>query len=348
MACTWCREPITPLDAQTSSGRESWHTRCWNEAAERQCQYIEEMDNLEGFTPRPAPPDGSRPALPDESGPKPIWSEVIEEMATATNNRPTRDVVEFPPNGPVTVALKYPQGRTISGQYGERVMYTLTDGRVMFLAPEVAERIESLGINVRESFTITRGSSQNGAPASWDIARVAGEQPNGTLVLQAPASSTPKLPAPAATADGGIPRTPPGSALVDEANILVDSFAQVLERSLTLYQGRIKPEKGEGAAHLGLYPAAEAFDRRVVKLPPRQRVWARCQLPYQSCSPTNSSARTSPGRSTAGSGNAVSPPRHARDRRTTRPTGRGFVPCPASPAGSQAGAKRLIPGRMAA
>ena len=30
---------------------------------------------------------------------------------------------------------------------------------------------------------------------------------------------------------------------MDEANALVDSFAQVLERSLSLYQGRVKPEE---------------------------------------------------------------------------------------------------------
>ena len=30
---------------------------------------------------------------------------------------------------------------------------------------------------------------------------------------------------------------------MDEANVLVDSFAQVLERSLTLYQGRVKPDE---------------------------------------------------------------------------------------------------------
>jgi hypothetical protein len=244
MTCECCRESIALLDAQTSSGREHWHTRCWNEAAEERQLYLEEMDNLEGFTLHNAPPDRSRPALPDELGPKPKWSEVINDMATATNSRPTRDVVEFPPNAPVTVALKYSQGRTISGQYGERVMFTLTDGRVMFLAPEVAGRIESLGINVRESFTITRGSaSQNGAPATWAIARVAGEQPNGTLVFHAPDSSTPKPPTSAATPDGGIPRKQPATALVDEANALVDSFSQVLERSLTLYQGRIKPEE---------------------------------------------------------------------------------------------------------
>ena len=240
MTCEWCDKSIQLLDARTSNGPEHWHTRCWNESAEQRRQYFEEMDDLEGFTLHNAPPDRSRPALPDELGPKPQWSEVINDMATATNHRPPRDVVDFPPNATVTVALKYSQGRTISGQYGERVMFTLTDGRVMFLAPEVAGHIESLGINVRESFTITRGStSQNGAPATWDIARVAGEQPNGTLVLQAPGSSTPKPLASAATPA----RKQPGSALVDEANTLVDTFAQVLERSLTLYQGRIKPEE---------------------------------------------------------------------------------------------------------
>ena len=113
----------------------------------------------------------------------------------------------------------------------------------MFLAPEVAGRIESLGINVRESFTITRGSSQNGGTATWDIARVVGEQPNGTFVLQAPGDSTPKPPASAATPEVTIPRKQPGSALVDEANALVDSFTQVLERSLNMYQGRIKAEE---------------------------------------------------------------------------------------------------------
>jgi hypothetical protein len=244
MTCEWCCESITFLDSQTSSGREHWHTRCWNEAAEQRRQYCEEMNGLEGFTLRNAPPDRSRPALPDELGPKPNWSEAFNDMATATNNRQPRDVVDFPPNAPVTVALKYSQGRTISGQYGERVMFTLTDGRVMFLAPEIAGRIESLGINVRESFTITRGpTGPNGAPGCWDIARVVGEQPNGTLVLQTLDAPTPKPPALAATSDGGIPRKQPGSALVDEANALVDSFAQVLERSLTLYQGRIKPEE---------------------------------------------------------------------------------------------------------
>ena len=62
-------------------------------------------------------------------------------MATA-QVKPQREVIEFPPNTPVPLALKYNQGKVISGQYGERVMLTTTDNRVAFLDPEVAGQIE--------------------------------------------------------------------------------------------------------------------------------------------------------------------------------------------------------------
>ena len=143
MTCEWCGEYISRGDSQTATGSAHWHTRCANEVAERRQEYLDEMDNLEGFSLSHAPPDPFGPALPDEPGPKPKWSEVFNEMATANTNRPPREVVDFPLNTPVTVALKYPQGRIINGQYGERVMYTLTDGSVMFLAPEIAGKSRS-------------------------------------------------------------------------------------------------------------------------------------------------------------------------------------------------------------
>jgi hypothetical protein len=34
-----------------------------------------------------------------------------------------------------------------------------------------------------------------------------------------------------------------GSALVEEANRLVDAYAQVMERALTEYHGRVKPDE---------------------------------------------------------------------------------------------------------
>jgi hypothetical protein len=73
-------------------------------------------------------------------------------MAAAQANRPPpREVVDFPLSILVTVALKYGQGKTFSSQYGERIMFSLVDGRVMFLDPEVAGQIDSARINVRES-----------------------------------------------------------------------------------------------------------------------------------------------------------------------------------------------------
>ena len=59
----------------------------------------------------------------------------------------------------------------------------------MFLDPEVAGRIESLGINVRESSTFIRCAAQKGAPMTWDIVRLVGEQPKAVAddIFQGPA-----------------------------------------------------------------------------------------------------------------------------------------------------------------
>jgi hypothetical protein len=153
-------------------------------------------------------------------------------------NRPPREVVEFPPNIPVTLALKYAQGKTISNQYGERIMFTTVDNRVLFLDPEVAGQIEALGVNIRENFTITKQSDgRKDSPLTWKVARLVGEQPNGTMVV-------PALPAAASTA----PVQRPG--LVDEANALVerskklvDDYAAVLDHALRKYEGRVKPDE---------------------------------------------------------------------------------------------------------
>ena len=152
----------------------------------------------------------------------------------ASPQRASREIVEFPPNLPVTVSLQYGQGKLISNQHGERMMYSTTDGRVMFLDLDVAAQIEAAGINVRESFTITKQTDGHKAsPVFWKIERVAGEQPNGTFAV--PALSKP--PASAATSTGGIRHS-----LVEEANALVDDFAVVLQHALDRHQGRIKPE----------------------------------------------------------------------------------------------------------
>lgn len=164
-------------------------------------------------------------------------------------------MIEFPPNTPVTVALKYGQGKTISSQYGERIMFTTVDNRVMFLDFEVAEQIIQLGVNVREPFLITQQwDGRKDSPRIWKVERppapvpamrdrasanpagLAGEQPDGTFAVPklAPPAAMPKPPARATSAN---------SSLVNEANALVDAFAEVLARALTTYEGRIKPDE---------------------------------------------------------------------------------------------------------
>ena len=179
-------------------------------------------------------------------------------MAAAQQRQP-RDVVEFPLNVAVTVALKYNQGRVVAGQYGERMLFTLTDNRVMFLDPDVAGQIEAAGINVRENFTLTqRWDGQKGSPRTWEVERVSGEQSDGTFAVpklppsasaRAESSDHTELSKPMATAANSVSevrRRQLGSAqslLLSEANSLVDAYAMVLERALSKYQGRVKPDE---------------------------------------------------------------------------------------------------------
>ena len=144
MTCEGCWEPIGFGESRTSSGSTWWHTHCFNQAEAARREYAAEREDCEGFTYRPLPDE-----LPmSETGAS--RSEVIPTMATAAPKaRAPREVVEFPANVPVTVALKYPQAKTVSSQYGERFMFSLADGRVMVLEPEVGVKIEALGINVR-------------------------------------------------------------------------------------------------------------------------------------------------------------------------------------------------------
>jgi hypothetical protein len=116
------------------------------------------------------------------------------------------------------------------------MMFSTTDGRIFFLDPFVAGQIEAAGINVRESFTITlKWDGVKGSQRTWEIARVAGEQPNGTFAV-------PRLPEakPAQRANSAAGRP---EALLDEANALIDTFAAAWDRARTKYEGRLKPEE---------------------------------------------------------------------------------------------------------
>jgi hypothetical protein len=161
-------------------------------------------------------------------------------MAAAAQQRTLRDVVEFAPNVPVTLALKYNQGKHIVNDFGDRVMYSTVDNRVLFLDPEVAGQIEAAGVNVRESFTLCMRQDGKGT-RTWEVARIApavGEQPDGTFAVA-------KLPEPKPPVSATAPERIVTAAdrLVIEASALVDAYAMVLAHSLTKHDGRVKPDE---------------------------------------------------------------------------------------------------------
>ena len=80
--------------------------------------------------------------------------------------------VQFQTNVPIDVALKYNDGKEVTGQYGDQVLYTLTDGRVMYVPPIVKKNIDELGIGRGDLFTITKAEKKNGTRRTieWVIA----------------------------------------------------------------------------------------------------------------------------------------------------------------------------------
>ena len=104
------------------------------------------------------------------------------------------DKVQFQTNIPVEVALKYGDGKEVNGQYGDQVLYTLTDGRVMYVPPIVKRRIEELGIGRGELFTLTKAEKKNGTRRTIEWLVAAGERGEKPARGSAP-SATGQLPA---------------------------------------------------------------------------------------------------------------------------------------------------------
>src|SRR5690242_8611139 len=81
------------------------------------------------------------------------------------------NVVSFEPNIPQWIVLKFPEGLNVAGKFGPRVMYTLEDGRRLYVDPDVAASIKMGGYKPGQPFTITK--RQAGKQVKWDVDPVA-------------------------------------------------------------------------------------------------------------------------------------------------------------------------------
>jgi len=60
------------------------------------------------------------------------------------------------PNVPQQIALKFPDGKLVEGRYGDQMMYSLTNGQVMYLDTDIAAKINLLELRKNEPFMICK------------------------------------------------------------------------------------------------------------------------------------------------------------------------------------------------
>jgi hypothetical protein len=79
-------------------------------------------------------------------------------------------------NVPVTIALKYADGKAMEGEYGDSIMYSLEDGRIWFAPPICGQKLADLGIGKGEPFQVVKAEVANGnrrGGIEYQIKRVA-------------------------------------------------------------------------------------------------------------------------------------------------------------------------------
>lgn len=183
-----------------------------------------------------------------------------------------REVLEFQPNVPVEIALAYGCGKTFETKHGERVMYTLANGQIMFLDPATAEKLTRLGVRANQRFFIRKEcSGKRGDAPVWNAwlspEPGCGEQPDGTFVVpsngdrraaasvSAPAAvaAASKLPTAPSNGNGSKPTRSNGTApaiekqngwprLLAQTNALVDVYAAALNYASEKHGNQIKAD----------------------------------------------------------------------------------------------------------
>src|SRR5579863_7803908 len=91
-----------------------------------------------------------------------------------------KERVVFETNVPVTAVLAYDDGIKVQGRYGDQVMYSLTDERVMYVPPIVRNKLVELGIRQGDPFSICKAERRDGNRRfiEWAVTRIQSEEPN--------------------------------------------------------------------------------------------------------------------------------------------------------------------------
>jgi hypothetical protein len=102
------------------------------------------------------------------------------------------EVVKFPINTPVEVTLQDQAGKRVEGRYGEQVMYSLLDNRVMYVPPYVEQRLQELAIGAGELLLLCKQQVKEGNRnrIQWSVKRALQASANGTPVVDSAGPDT--------------------------------------------------------------------------------------------------------------------------------------------------------------
>src|ERR1017187_2636003 len=87
------------------------------------------------------------------------------------------EVVKFPINTPVEVTLQDEAGKWVEGRYGDQVMYSLLDNRVMYVPPYVEKRFQELAIGVGEPLVLCKQQVKDSKRTEWSVRRAPQQPP---------------------------------------------------------------------------------------------------------------------------------------------------------------------------
>lgn len=80
-------------------------------------------------------------------------------------------ILKLEPNVPTELALLYPTGLNVNGQFGPQVLFTLTNNRRLYVPEAVGKEIASLSLAPGQAFIVTKAQKQGQRSFDWQIER---------------------------------------------------------------------------------------------------------------------------------------------------------------------------------
>ena len=94
-------------------------------------------------------------------------------MSQEERRKTVKEVVKFLIDTPVEVTLQFEDGKRVEGRYGDQVMYSLTDNRVMYVPLYVEQRLQELAIGAGEPLLLCKKVVKEGSRnrTEWSVRR---------------------------------------------------------------------------------------------------------------------------------------------------------------------------------